>query len=147
MVEVSNGDIFAEMANRLKQVNGKEVDVGYFAGESSEPNGTDTAAVAIFQEFGTSRGIPSRPFLQQTLYQNSSKWSVTAGLFALRLLKGGSADGMLNQIGKQAQMDVQQTIVTGAFTPLSPETIRRKGSAKTLVESGTMLGATNFKVR
>ena len=147
MVEVSNGDIFSEMASRLKQLNGKEVDVGYFAGESKEPNGTDTAAVALYQEFGTSRGIPSRPFLQQTIYQNSSKWSVKAGLFALRLLEGGSSTEMLNQIGMQARMDVEQTIATGSFAPLSPETIRRKGSSKTLVESGTMLGATNYKVR
>lgn len=147
MVQVTNGDVFAKMKRNLSQLQAHEVDIGYFAGESSEPNGTDTAAVAAFQEFGTSRGIPSRPFLRQTLDTKAPEWGRAITPEIIQVMLGGSVNVVYQALGHRAVNDVRETIDAGNFAPLSPATIHAKGHAKPLIDSSTMYAATNFKVR
>lgn len=135
------------MKHNLNQLQAHEVEVGYFAGESTEPNGTDTASVAAFQEFGTSRGIPSRPFLRQTLDTKAPEWGRTIAPEIIQVMLGGSANEVYQSLGHRAVDDVRETINAGNFTALSPATIRAKGHAKPLIDSSRMYEATNFKVR
>lgn len=147
MVQIENGDVFNQMASNLNKLNGHHAEVGYFAGESTEDNGTDTAAVALFQEFGTSRGIPSRPFLRQTMNNNSSDWVAHSNEEAKSImLGGGGAFEFYDKIGKEAVQDIRNEIAKGDFAPLSPATIAQKGHAKSLVDTGKMFSATNSKV-
>ena len=55
------GDLGIEkMITNLRELDGKAVEAGVFGGFDQKK--------AMWQEYGTSRGIPSRPFLRNTLY-------------------------------------------------------------------------------
>ncbi|KRK40801.1 hypothetical protein [Loigolactobacillus bifermentans] len=127
---------FDGMISRLKEIDGKKVTAGLFGGFAQKK--------AMWQEYGTSRGIPSRPFLRNTLYQKSASWSAFVGPKIVALLEGGGANFM-PELGKKMVDDIHATIDGGGFAPLAPATIQRKGSSKPLVDTGGMYGAVSFR--
>lgn len=94
-----------------------------------------TADVAVFNHFGTKR-IPARPFLDVGIQSQQDK-ILKAGkeIFAKSRNLGLAVDAM----GAVAVSAVQQYISRNNIPPpLSPETIKRKGSSHALIDTGQL---------
>ena len=53
---------------------------------------------------------------------------------------------LLNTLGAKAAADVKNTIRQGIPPPNSPETIRRKGSSRPLIDTGQLINAITWIV-
>lgn len=130
----SDVDQLDEAIARLEQLDGKTAEAGLFGGFAAKK--------AMWQEYGTSRGIPERPFLRNTQYENESRWSQKTGQDIIQVFEGGlSSSAVLSNLGLLMVQDIRKTIDAGNFAPLSPATIAKKGSSKPLVDTGDMYGA------
>ena len=136
-VNVEGDNPFQKMINGAKQLDGKKVDAGLFGGFAQKK--------AMWQEYGTSRGIPARPFLRNTLYEKGPQWPDFIAPQILDSILNGSGANITNLLGQKMVDDIRATIDAGNFAPLSPETIKRKGHAKPLIDTGEMYGAITFK--
>lgn len=127
-----------KMIANLKQLDGKKVSAGLFGGFASKK--------AMWQEYGTSRGIPSRPFLRNTLYENEARWgNEIAPMVITMMMNGGGSETVMSKLGERMQNDIKKTIDAGNFAPLAASTVVRKGSSKPLVDTGDMYGSITWR--
>lgn len=120
---------------RRALVGPKRVKVGFPAGRA----GADVVERAVFNEFGTSRGIPERPFLRNAMADNRDGYKRLTVDMARRIVKGeADMPGELNRLGIKAVGDIQQSIGSNIGPANAPETVKRKGSSKTLIDTGEM---------
>ena len=124
--------------NNLKLLDNTAVEAGLFGGFEAKK--------AMWQEYGTSRGIPSRPFLRNTLYENEARFANYIAPFIIDVMNGGSAEMVYSTLGPFMVMSIQRTIAAGGFAPLAPVTIARKGHSKPLIETGSMYGSIEWRV-
>lgn len=127
-----------DVERRLRDAKGAEV--GYLAettGGQTYDNGLTLAANAAIHEKGLGT-VPPRPFMtggadrfEQAADRNGR---VVAAIVEGRL----TADEGSNRLGVMLKADIQEEIRDGNFTALDPETIRRKGSSKPLIDSGRL---------
>lgn len=134
--------------NEMVKASRLEVAVGVLAG-SVNGEGASIAEYATYNEYGTA-DIPSRPFMATSFDENLAKIDndfKRAG----NALSGGklSAQGALTLIGQKHAERVKQTITGRNFLPaLKPATVKaKKGSTKTLVDTGAMVNAIQISVR
>lgn len=121
--------------------------VGVLRGTGEHPNakgGQTIAEIAWWNEFGTDRGIPERPFLRTAVrghsYYRTEMKDATAYAVKALVLGLPGYDVKLRLVGMAAARDVQSSIVTGPWTPNAESTIRKK-SRGLKVESGEWLKA------
>lgn len=135
------------MRNRVSKGSGSSVRIGV-PNDATEADGESTMAVAIVHEFGEpSQGIPPRPFLAPAIVDAKPDISN----LTRNQLKGvatGKATVFvaLERIGALAAGKVQQYIRNGNFAALKPETIKRKGSSKPLIDTGHMIQSVTYEV-
>jgi hypothetical protein len=124
------------------------LEVGVLGHEAARPHprsrGLTVAEVADLARRG-SRSAPSRDFV--------SAWYARRGAHAQRLavaairasLKGGpEARKRVVSVGRQARDEMRAEM--GRMAPLAPSTVKRKGSARVLVETGALRRAVSFLV-
>lgn len=131
-----------EVASRL------EVAVGLLQGDKND-DGVQIAEYAAYNEFGTDT-IPSRPFMRTAFDENRGDIQADIDRQSARLASGQvSARAALTIIGQKHASRIQNTITGRDFLPrLSPETVRRKkGSEKTLVDTGALVASIKISVR
>lgn len=140
MPVTKSGPGFERLKAVLTGIDGVQVRVGWFEG-TTEPNGTPTAYVAAIHEFGAPRaGIPARPFMRPTIANNQAAWMQEFAAIARKSLTGGlDPVHAMDQMGLRIAGEVKQSIRAVTSPPLKPQTVKRKGHNKPLVESGTML--------
>lgn len=140
MPVTKSGPGFERLKAVLTGIDGVQVRVGWFEG-TTEPNGTPTAYVAAIHEFGAPRaGIPARPFMRPTIANNQAAWMQEFAAIARKSLTGGlDPVQAMDQMGLRIAGEVKQSIQAVSSPPLKPQTVKRKGHNKPLVESGTML--------
>ena len=121
----------------------RNVEVGFFS-DARYQDGTPVAAVAAWNEFGTSK-IPSRPFIRNSNAKLKEQLP--------EILKNGIdpkknvvEDVLANQIGLLAQATIQTEIRDLREPPNSPVTIELKGSDNPLIDDGKMRQSTSYKV-
>lgn len=120
----------------------KKVKVGFPAG-----TGSDIVDKAIWNHYGTSRGIPARPFLLNAMRRNRRKYLNAMKTSAPKILRGETTlAAVLNKLGVLAQGDVQSEIDATLTPPNAPSTIEAKGSSHPLIESGEMRRNVTWKV-
>ena len=124
----ADGKKFQKMLEDLDKL---EVRIGVQQGAGSD-NGVDLVDIAMFNELGTVH-IPSRPFLRDSVDAHSSEINAFLQSMRMQLVKGGSAEDVLKKIGD--------------FVPNSPETIKRKGSDKPLIDTGRMRQSINYVIQ
>jgi len=120
------------------------VDVGFLPG-ATYPNGTPVALVAAVQNFGApSRHIPPRPFFSEMILENKGHWprDVVASLKRHDF----EAKHALEDMGMLIKGELQQKINTFSGVPLKPETVRRKGHDKQLIETAHMVNSVDYQV-
>jgi hypothetical protein len=125
--------------------------VGFLGPTAERGDGPlNNPTLAYIHEHGSpAANIPARPFLgpgvERAVPQLSSL--LTAG--ARRALAGdpGAANQALQRVGVVAVGEVQSYMSSGDFAPLQPETIRRKGSSRPLIDTGQLRQAVTYSVR
>jgi hypothetical protein len=138
---------FKKILQEMAAATRKEVAVGILAGSVSE--GQSIAEYATYNEFGTEK-IPSRPFMASTFDRSLAAISSDFNTQGAKLAMGKiSANTALTVIGQKHADRIKNTISTVNFLPkLAPGTISaKKGSTKTLVDTGAMLNAVQISVR
>ena len=141
------GGALAKIRDRTRGFDKLEVRIGVQEGQQYE-DGTPVAYVAAIHEYGAPEvGIPPRPFLRTTLDQKRKEWTdqMLDGVEAV-MHGAASVDQALEMIGTGAAGDVKKTISEIDSPPLKPATIRGKGHAKPLVETGLLLQSITSKV-
>ena len=128
----------ARIEKFIEELTSKQINVGFNEKSGSYEDGTTTAQVAAWNEYGTERS-PARPFMRQTIENNEDKITKFVNAKAGAAIKsGGSAAKVLNAIGAYTKGRMQKEIRDGEFEPNAPSTIARKGSSKPLIDSAHM---------
>jgi len=113
----------------------KRVKVGFPAGKAS----SDVVARATYNEFGTSRGIPERPFMRNAMADNRGDYGDMARASARAIVKGSlDMPRALDLLGKRAVDDIKGSIDSNIGPANAPSTIKRKGSSGTLRDTSEM---------
>jgi hypothetical protein len=117
-----------------------------FLENAKYPDGTPVAMIAAIQDFGAPKvGIPPRPFFRNMIRQKQREW----GPAIARLLRTNNFDAekALEFAGQAIAGQLRQSIQDTNTPPLKPATIRRKGFAKPLVDTGQMLNSVDYEVK
>ena len=144
MVKIIGGDRLVPylegMAERLSMA--KTVDVGFLAG-ATYPDGTSVPMVAALNEFGTSKA-PPRPFFRNMISEKQGEW----GPASANLLKANDYNTAktLDQVGAAIAGQLRQAIVSFDGTPLAPSTVKAKGFATPLIDTGVMSDSVDHRV-
>lgn len=147
MSVVREGDNLLKLKVALKELDDQKASVGWY--ESAHyPGGTPVAYVASIHEFGApGAGIPPRPFMRPAMAQYGPAWMVALGDGVKSVLRGGmSATQLLEAVTARAAGDVAKSIQAVTAPALKPATIRRKGFAKPLVDTGQMVQSVTNRV-
>lgn len=118
------------------------------SGESETRDTLTIAEYAAYNEFGTSRGIPPRPFMRESaeaFKHNSADLSarITQAIEEGRM----TVTQGLNVMAERMKEEIRDTIQNGSFEPLAPSTVSaKKGSDKTLIDSGAMIQSVSHVV-
>jgi hypothetical protein len=130
----------------LEKLANLEVQVGFNSDSGQYENGATLVEIAAYNEFGTSSS-PSRPFMRQSFENHQDGLQKACDRVNNLLSKGGTAERGLNELGVYAKGLVQEEIVGGGFEPNAESTIKKKGSAQPLIDSGTMRQSVNFQIK
>lgn len=146
MAKISGGEKLESALKELAQKvsNPGTLRVGFLAG-ATYPDGTSVASNAAFQNFGApGAGIPPRPFFSNVVAKGRKTW----GKILADLLKTNDFDAKesLLLMGEGIKGEIQNSINNGAYAPLKPATVRRKGFDKALVDTGHMLNSVDYEV-
>ena len=124
---------------QLEELAKMQVRVGFQHGDDKDDRGTDIADIAMWNELGTSNGIPSRPFMRQSVDNNADTIKAMCKAQIQAVATGKStAKQALQQIGVMQKGLVQSTIRDGDFEPNKPSTVKQKGSDRPLINTGRL---------
>ena len=132
----------------VERAQRREVAVGILQG-SNDSEGASIAEYATYNEFGT-EDVPSRPFMAMSFDENVAAINSDFNRQSKRLVTGEvTAEQALTIIGQKHAGRVQNVITGRDILPaLAPSTIAaKKGSTKTLVDTGAMANAVQIEVR
>ena len=146
-----------ELLERIRKAEKQEAAVGFPRGKDGlgnphYENGASILQVAIWNNFGTTRGefnhIPSRPFMKMATKQIQE---VSAPIIQAVIAKinAGKTDGKkeLEILAIQAQGIIQTVITDGGFAKNADSTIAAKESEQPLIDSGDMWQAVTYVLR
>lgn len=120
----------------------KKVEAGFPSGSDSE-----IVNIVIWNHYGTSRGIPARPFILLAMKKNEARYRNFIKDQAFSILRGETTqEQVLNRLGAIVASDIQQSITDLKTPPNAPSTIRAKGSSNPLIDTGRMRSAVTFRV-
>lgn len=108
----------------------------------------DVVNRAIWNHYGTTRGIPARPFLLNAVRKNRRKYLDALKTSGAKILRGETTlEQTLSKLGILAQGDVKQAITDLRTPPNAPSTIRAKGSSNPLIDTGEMRSKVTWQVK
>lgn len=117
-------------------------------GDATREDGLTNAAIGATHEYGSSdRRVPMRPWLFAAVEKHREDYAKLFRVFAAQVLEGKmSSVRMLNLIGAKATADVKNYVTQGSPIPPpnAPSTVARKGSDRTLIDTGRMIGAVTW---
>lgn len=115
------------------------------------PAGSTNVDKAIWNEFGTRGGgwggpIPERPFMRNSLRNNTAKYKSMLKKSAAQIVTGkASVRVVLARLGITAQQDIQTEITSLRSPPNAAMTIALKGSSNPLIDTGEMRQSVTWK--
>lgn len=132
-------DVSAQVVERLTSAGRFGLKVGIFGGVAAE-DGTSIADYMLFQEFGTSNGVPESAWFRGSLEANKAKYASMMEAEAARIVAGTSKpEHALTRLGVEMANDLKLSITdkglvdTGAarnavaFQVLDAATLNRTG--------------------
>ncbi len=133
----------------LRELSGLEVRIGYqrgtLSGRPDDSSRADLVDIAMWNEFGTV-DIPSRPFMRDSVDKHEAAINHMLTEQKDALLHGATAREILNTAGLFQQDLIQTEIEQGDFVANAPVTVRRKGSDKPLIDTGTMKNSVHYQI-
>ena len=135
------------IVRELEKAKRMEVAVGILEGSQNE--GTSIAEYASYNEFGTD-DVPSRPFMAMSFDENLAEINADFKRQGDQMVQGKrTANAALTVIGQKHAGRIQTTITGRNILPrLDESTVRaKKGSTKTLVDTGAMANAVQISIR
>ena len=114
----------ADLQKQLKDLEKKELQVGWFESAKYGDN-TPVAGIMAQNEYGNPKlSIPPRPFMRSAASDNQGKWDETAKKEFAAVVQGKTTpDNVLKVLGLQAVGDIKNSITMGNWDKLSPVTI------------------------
>ena len=131
----------------VEKAQGQIVAVGILSSASN--GGVSIAEYATYNEYGT-KNTPSRPFMAMSFDEGRTEIDADFKQQGDKLVTGKiTAAAALTIIGQKHVTRIKKTITGRNIPPpLSPKTIaRKKGSSKTLVDTGAMVNAVQIELR
>lgn len=157
-VKRQNPTAFKVLTDRLNELDGKEVAVGWFE-STHEANGAQTAYIASIHEYGApSKNIPPRPFMRPTIAREEKNWQSLLQSGAKQIIKGSTTiEAVYGLLGAKASGDIAKTIASIHSPPLKEKTVQaraRKRKSRTitdtlrkpLVDDAIMIGSVTWRV-
>ena len=147
MAEIKGGKEFRRKIRLLADKLGsqKTLRVGFLEG-ATYPNGTPVAMVAAIHNYGAPKAkIPSRPFFSNMIADKSGQWPN----MLVKFMKDSNLDATksLTQLGEVISGQLRDSINNGAYAPLRPATIARKGFDKPLIDTGHMVNSIDYDIK
>jgi hypothetical protein len=144
VASMSGGDRLQAFLDKMPKDGEPYVKVGFLA-DATYPDGTNVAAVAAMNEFGVpSHKQPPRPFFRTMISQKSPGWGrAVADLMRANDMKVAK---VLDLEGQGIKGQLQQSIVDLVDPPLAPSTVKAKGFATPLIDTGHMLASVDYEV-
>jgi len=136
-----------KILQEIKKAAQLEVAVGILEGSKKEA--MSIASYAASNEFGT-KNIPARPFMAMSFDENIENINNDFNKHGSQMLQGKiNANSALTIIGQKHASRIQNTITNKDIAPkLSNLTVKKKkGSTKTLVDTGAMVNAVQISIR
>jgi hypothetical protein len=149
-LSISGGD---KIAARLAQIGarlgrGGSLAVGFLEDArypvSAHGGGLHVAQVAFWNEFGTIKA-PPRPFFRRMIAAKSPGWGKVLAASAKRT--DYDVEKTLGLTGEVLAGQLRESITQFTTPALAPSTVARKGFAKPLIDTGTMLRAVDHEVK
>jgi hypothetical protein len=142
---------YNKILRELQKAARLEVVIGVHQGATNAEDGASIAEYGAANEFGAdSVGVPSRPFMRTAFDENVGKINSDIQK-QVAAISGGKRDAVqaLDVIGLKHTDRIKKTITGRNFLPkLKPETIaRKKGSTKTLVDTGALVNSIHHVTR
>ena len=139
-----------KIKTNLKALKNTEITVGIQGQEArlQDPDSDASLAdIAVYNHFGT-KHIPERPFLQLALDNNKAE-ILKRFKGSMRLITEGkvTAPTQLDRLGAYLVALVQQEISSNIQPANAPSTIRRKGSSRTLIDTGRLRQSVTYEIR
>lgn len=136
----------------MKSSSGTDsVFVGYlrsskpYVNESGEP--ISMAQLAAVHEFGTAE-IPERSFMRSTMAEKERELLNLTKKFLVQIINGDTnKKTALRTMGAFIARAFKNKIQTGPFAPDKPETTKRKGSDKPLIDTGQLRDSIEYELR
>lgn len=108
---------------------------------------TPIAEYALYNELGTKR-IPARPFVSSTSDEQRQNWLEFMDKGINKVFEGKvTPQVVFGRLGLKMVADIKQKIDSIYEPPNAPSTIKRKGSTKPLIDSGSMKRAIRHEVQ
>lgn len=108
----------------------------------------ETTGVALPRTRPHKIRIPERSFIRATVDQKSKMIAKRAGRLMGQVMQGTiDTRRALEILGLYVKGQMQTRISRGIAPPLKPSTIRRKGSAKPLIDKGQLRASIEFEVK
>lgn len=130
------GDLAGHIQKIEKALTGPtKVKVGLPAGKAPG----DIVQIAIWNHFGTSRGIPPRPFITIAMFKGRGAIRANLRKVAYSVtVNGKPLAPELQKLGVYGAGLIQDQIASNMPPPNAPSTIAQKGSSGTLIDTGRM---------
>jgi len=141
----------AIIREQIAALSNLQVKVGIIEGTGSV-NGTDIAEYAAYNEYGVPGkkkkwDIPPRPFIRGWIENNQAEIKAMQDKLFGQVADGKmKAEMAIKKLGQFAQDGIKRYIMSGGFEPNAESTIKRKGSSRPLIDTGTMRNSIRYKV-
>jgi len=143
------------LMRELRELTGLEVFVGFQRGKRhKKKSGSKTRKkspkmidIVAWNELGTSRGIPERPFIRQTVDNHQSEIEQAKKAIVATVLKGETARRAAASFGAWAVDLMANEIDTGGFAENADITKALKESSVPLIDTGQMKQAIRYIIR
>lgn len=144
-----------ELRKRLNDLDKVEVLVGIPQATATRRKGPITNAQLLFihSKGSPARNIPARPVIEPAINADGNKQAIAAQLKQAAIMKAKGNDlDMLAYLRRAGQIATNAakawfTDSRNNWAPNSPETIRRKGSNRPLIDTGQLRAAITFVIR
>ena len=130
-----NDQEYQRIKKEIKKFKKAYTAIGYLTGMT-----TLLLTKAYANEYGTSRGIPPRPFMRQTFERVKKKVQKIIAHELNRIYEGKStAKAAISRLGEWYTGEVKRTFRTGKFVSNDPKTVKRKKGGNTpLIDTGEL---------
>jgi hypothetical protein len=150
----------SEFVTNLKELSGKEVEVGFFHGKEHPVNSStveyarmynlgpskpidtaDLAAVLNYGSYATTNPIPARAFFDDAVNEIEKKFEQNADEYV-------QDKDFYNNFATEAKEAIYKSIDSSAYAPLAPITAQLKGSQEPFIgDSGTLISSVTSEVK